>query len=170
MSLGLIKCTASSHTLRVSSHFLTSIKVASVARKGLPSSTGICVSSFISKTTKSTGKLNFPTLMSTSSRTPSSYAIVLYTICKVIVVGVSSPKLSLFTTDNGIKLMLALELHKAFLNSKFPIVQGMVKLLGSNIFSGKLLRIIALHVAVKFTAQFSTNFLCLLRTSFRNLA
>ena len=68
--------------------------------------------------TKSIGKMNFPTLMSTSSRTPSGYAIVLSSIWKVIAVGVSSPKLSLFTTDNGIKLMLApreLFLHFCFL-------------------------------------------------------
>ena len=154
----------------MSSPFSTSIKVAPVARKGLPRSNGTCVSSSISITTKTTGKMNFPTLMSTSSRTHSSCAIVLSTICKVIAVGVSSPKLSLFTTDNAIKLMLALESHKAFLNSKFPMVQGMVKLLGSRIFSGKLFWITALHMAVKFNTHFSANFLFLLRMSFRNLA
>ena len=117
-----LKCTASSPTLKVSSPFLKSIKVAPVARKGLPSSSGTCVSSSISITTKSTGKINFPTLMSTSSRTPSGYVIVLSTFCRVIAMGVSSPKLSLFTTDSGIKLMLAPKSHKAFLNSTFPTV------------------------------------------------
>ena len=100
-----------------------------MARKGLPSSNGTCVSSSISMTTKSTGKMYFPTLISTSSRNPSSYAIILSAICKLIAVGVSSPKLSLFTTDNGNKFMLAPKSHKAFLNSKFPMVEGMVKLL-----------------------------------------
>ena len=121
-----LKCTASSPTLRVSSPFFTSMKATPIARKGLPSSSGTCVSYSISMITKSTGKMNFPTLMSTSSRTPSDCAIVLSAIYKVIVVGVSSPKLSLLTTDKGIKLMLAPESHNAFLNSKFPMVQGMV--------------------------------------------
>ena len=83
-----LKCTASSPTLRVCFPFLTSIKAALVAKKGLPSSSGTCVSSFISMTTKSTRKMNFPTLISTSSRTPSGYAIVLSAICKVIAAGV----------------------------------------------------------------------------------
>ena len=111
-----LNCTASSPTLSVSSPFYTSIKAASVAKKGLPNSRGTWVSSFIFITTKSTGKINFPTLTSTSSRTPSGCAMVLSSICNVIVVGVSSPKLSLCTTDKGIKLMLALESHKASLN------------------------------------------------------
>ena len=118
-----LKCTASSPTLRVRSLFSTSIKATLVARKGLPSSSGTYVSSSISITTKSTGKMNFPILISTSSKTLFGWAIVLSAICKVIVVGVSSPKLSLFTTDNDIKFMLAPESHKAFLNSKFPMVQ-----------------------------------------------
>ena len=42
-----------------------------VSRKGLPSSSGTCLSSSISITTKSTRKMNFPTLISTSSRIPS---------------------------------------------------------------------------------------------------
>ena len=41
------KCTASSPTLRVSSPFFTSIKAALVARKGLKSSCGTCVSSSV---------------------------------------------------------------------------------------------------------------------------
>ena len=102
--------------------FFTSIKAALVARKGLPNSSGACVSSYMSMITKSIGKMNFPTLISTSSRTPSGCAIVLFTIYKVIDVGVSSPKLSLLTIDKGIKLMRAPESHKAFLNSKFPMV------------------------------------------------
>ena len=86
--------------------------------------------------TKSTGKMNFPTLTSTSSRIPSGYAIDMSAICNVIVVGVSSPKLSLCTIDSDIKFILAPESHKAFLNSYFPMEQGMVKLPGSFIFVG----------------------------------
>ena len=123
-----LKCISYSPTLRVSSPFFTSIKATPVATKGLPSNSRTCVSPSISIATKSTGKINFPTLMSTSSRTPSSYVIVLFAFCRVIFVGVSSPKLSLFTTDSGIKLMLAPESHKAFLNSTSPIVHVLQKL------------------------------------------
>ena len=52
--------------------------------------------------------------------------------------GVSSPKLSLLTIDKGIKLMLALESYSVFPISKFPMVQGMVKLPGSCILIGKV--------------------------------
>ena len=81
------------------------------------------MSSSIFMTTKSIGKMNFPTMTSTSSRTPSGYAIDLSAICSVIVVGVSSPKLNLCTTDKGIKLMLALESHN-FLEFIFPNSAG----------------------------------------------
>ena len=165
-----LKCTASSPTLRVSSPFFTSIKAAPMVNNGLPSSSGTCVTSSMSITTKLIRKINFPTLMSTSSRTPYGCAIVLCAMFRVIFLGVSSPKLSVFTIDSGIKLMLALESHKAFLNSTFPIMQGMAKLLGFCIFTGRLFWIIALQVAVKFTNLSSANFLFLLRMSFRNLA
>ena len=48
----------------------------------------------------------------------------------MIAVGVSSPKLSLCTTDKGINLMLAPKSHKASFNSYFPMEQGMVNLPG----------------------------------------
>ena len=87
-------------------------------------------------TTKSTRKMNFSTLIDTSSKIPSGWASVLFSIYKVMAVGVSSPKLSLFATDKGIKLMLAPESHNAFPTSECPISQGIVKLPGSCIFSG----------------------------------
>ena len=108
--------------------------------------------------------------VTTSSRTPFGCAIVLYAIYKVIVVGVSSPKLCLFNTECGTKLMFAPESHKAFLNSTFQMVQGMVKLPRSYIFTGRLLWITILHVAIKLTTSSSTNLIFLLRMSFRNLA
>ena len=121
-------------TIRI--QFNIDIKAAPVPKKGLPSIKGTWVSSSIFMITKSTGKINLPTLTSTSSRTPYGCAIDLSAICNVIAVGVSSPKLNLCTTDRGIKFILAPESHKAFLNSYFPIEQGMVKLPGSFIFSG----------------------------------
>ena len=77
--------------------------------------------------------------------------------------GVSSPKLSLLTTDKGIKLMLAPEAHSTFPMSEFPSLQGIVKLPGSCISFGKEFWIIALQVAVRLTL---TNFLDLLRSKF----
>ena len=128
------------------------------------------VSSSICMITKSTRKMNFLTLTSTSSRMPSGCAIDLLAICNVIVVGVSSPKLSLYTTDRGIKFILAPESHKAFLNSYFPMDQGMVKLTGSFIFAGSFYWIMALQVVVKFTIPSSAIFLFLLSISFINFA
>ena len=129
-----LKCTTSSPILRVNSPFFESINVAYVAKKGLPNSSGTCLSSSIFITTKSTGKKNFPTLISTSSRIPSGWANVLSAIYRVMAMGVSSPKLSLLSTDRGIKLMLAPESHKAFPMSAFPIMQGIVKLPRSYLF------------------------------------
>ena len=156
--------------MRVNSHFFTSIKAAHVAKKGLPNISGTCLSSSISITIKYIGKMNFPTLISTSSRIPSGWANFLSAICKVMVVEVSSPKLSLLTTNKGIKLMLAPESHSAFPISEFPILQGIVKLHGSCIFSGKDFWITALQVAVRLTIPSSTIFLFLLNISFMNFA
>ena len=84
--------------------------------------------------------------------------------------GVSSPKLSLLTTDKGIRLMLAPESHNAFPISEFPIVQGIVKLPRSSIFVGKDLWITTLQVAIMLYTPSSTIFLFLLNISFINLA
>ena len=140
----ILKCTASFPTLSVSSPYCTSTKAAPVAKKSLPNNKGTWVSSTICMITKSIWKMNFPTLKSTSSRMPSSYAIDRSTICNVMAVGVSSPKLSLCTTDRGIKLILAPKSHKSFLNSYFPMEQGKVKLPGSFIFGGSFFWIMAL--------------------------
>ena len=55
----------------------------------------------------------------------------------VMAVGVSPLKLGLLTTDKDIKLMLALESHSAYPILEFLILQGIVKLHGSYIFSDK---------------------------------
>ena len=108
--------------------------------------------------------------LSTSSRMPSGCVIDLSVIYNVISIGVSSPKLSLCTTDRGIKFILPPKSHKAFLNSYFPMEQGMVKLPGSFIFAGSFYCIMALQVAVKFTIPSSAIFLFLFSISFRNFS
>ena len=129
-----------------------------------------CLSSSISITTKYIGKMNFLTLISTSSRMPSSWAKVMSAIYRVMAVGVSSPKLSILTIDKGIKLMLAPKSHSVFHISEFPILQGVVKLPGSCIFSGKDFWITALQVAVRLTTPSSTILLVMLNISFMNFA
>ena len=131
---------------------------------------GTCLSSSIFMTTKSIEKTNLPTLISTSLMIPLGWANVLSTIYRVIVVGVSSPKLSLLTTDRGIKLMLVLESHSAFPISAFPIMQGIVKLHGSCLFSGMDFLIIELQVAFRLIIPSSANFLFLLNGSFMNFS
>ena len=121
-------------------------------------------------TTKSTGKTNFPTLISISSRIPQGWANVMSAIYRVMAVGVSSPKLSLLATDMGIKLMLVLESHIYFPMSSFPIMQGIVKLPGSCIFSSMDFLITALQVAFRITIPSSVNFIFLLNRSFMNFA
>ena len=83
--------------------------------------------------------------------------------------GVSSPKQSLLTTDKGIKLILAPESHSAFPISEFLILQGIVKLLGSCIFSSKDFWMTALQVVVRITAPPLAILLFLLNISFMNL-
>ena len=58
-------------------------------------------------------------------------------IYRVMAMGVSSLKLSLLAIDKGIKLMFAPESHSAFPILEFLMVQGIVKLPGSCIFTGK---------------------------------
>nr|GFB45811.1 hypothetical protein [Tanacetum cinerariifolium] len=58
-------------------------------------------------TTKSAGKWNFPTFMKTSLATPISLEIDRSASSRVIKVGVSLGRESLFQTDNGIRFMLA---------------------------------------------------------------
>ena len=94
----------------------------------------------------------------------------MFVICRVMAVGVSSPKLNLLTTDKYIKLMLAAESHSVFPISEFPIVHGIVKLLRSYIFSSKDLLITGLQASVSLTTPSSTIFLFLLKISFMNLA
>ena len=75
-----LKAVASSPTLKVRTPFCISIRAAPVARNYLPNRRGTCESSSMSKMMKSTGKKNFPTVTSTSSKTPSGCTIDLSAI------------------------------------------------------------------------------------------
>nr|GFC14762.1 hypothetical protein [Tanacetum cinerariifolium] len=92
---------------RVSSPSKTSIKAFSVLRKDLPRIRGTRRLASKSTTTKSAGKWNFPTFTKTSSATQISREINRSASLRVIKVGVSSGRESLFHTDNGMRFMLA---------------------------------------------------------------
>ena len=80
MLLIKLKAAASSPTLKVRTPFGMSIRAAPVARNGLPNSRGTYESSSMSRMMKSTGKTNFPTVTSTSSKTPLGFTIDLSAI------------------------------------------------------------------------------------------
>ena len=85
----------------------------------------------MSRTTKSTGKINFSTFTKTSSTIPHGYLMDLSASCNDIVVGLGSPSPNFLKSDKGNKLILALESHKTLEKEIKLIVQGIVKLPGS---------------------------------------
>nr|GFA10144.1 hypothetical protein [Tanacetum cinerariifolium] len=93
-----------------------------------------------STTTNSAGKWNFPTFTKTSSAAPIGQEIDRSASSRVIKVGVSSGRESLFHTDNGMKFMLAPRSDKAKHSSIPEKSHGMRNLSGSPSFSGNFLR------------------------------
>src|ERR1044072_1710205 len=97
--------------------------------------------------------------------------IVLSAICKEIIVGVTSPKLSLLNIVRGIKFILAHKSHRASEIDEPSMSTGIVKLPNSFIFWGNVLCKIALQFSVsKIVSSKSLSFLLLDRISFMNLA
>ena len=89
---------------------------------------GIYLSSSISNTMKSAGKMNLSTFTKTSSITPLECFKDLSTNWSVIVVGRASPNPRRLNMDKGMRLILAPKSHKALLKMEFPMVQWIVKL------------------------------------------
>ena len=135
----MLNFTSSPFTRKVRWPSRTSINACPVAKNGLPRIMGTSLSSSMSRTTKSTGKMNLSIFTSTSSRIPRGKAIDLSAICKEIEVGVRSPMSSLLRMDEGMRLILAPRSHSAFSIMWPPIEQGIVKLPGSFSFSGNFL-------------------------------
>ena len=129
-SLYTLKVTCSSLILRIKLPLWTSIKALAVAKNGLPKIRGTYWSSSISKTTKSTGKINLSTLTSTSSKTPLGYAMDLSAncnvTCNVTLDGVGSLSPNFYKIDKDIKLILAPKSHNTLSKFMLPIVQGIV--------------------------------------------
>jgi hypothetical protein len=84
---------------------------------------------------------NFPTWMGMPSKIQMGSLTDPSAICNEILVGFKSPIPNLSKTDLGIRLTLAHRSHNVFLNLIFSKEQGMVKLLGSLSFGGKLFKI-----------------------------
>ena len=83
-------------------------------------------------------------------------------------VGRASPNPNRLNIDISIRLILAPRSHKAFSKIEFPIVHGMVKLLGYFSFCGSFRCRMALHSSVRFTVSKSDNLLFLDSISFMN--
>ena len=130
---------------------------------------GISLSSSMSNTIESAQKINLSTFTSTSSITPRGCFNYLFASCRVTVVGLASPNLIRLKIDKGMRLILAPESHKALSKIEFPILHGIVKLLGSFSFYGRFLCEIALHSSVRFTISKYDNLLFLDNISFINL-
>nr|GFB66275.1 hypothetical protein [Tanacetum cinerariifolium] len=127
-------------TRRVSSPSNTPIKALPVLRKDLPRIRGTQGSASQSTTMKSVGKWNVPTLTKTSSATPTERDIERSTSLRVIHIGDSSGRDSLFHTYNGMRFMLAPRSARAMHSAIPGKSHGMRNLSGSPSFSGNFLR------------------------------
>ena len=72
---------------------------------------------------------------------------------KVIIVGCASPNFNFLKIDHGMRLMIATRSHRDFSKTKFPIAQGMVKLLGSFSLGGNFFYSMALHSLERATVS-----------------
>ena len=83
-------------------------------------------------------------------------------------VGRASPNPNRLNIDSDMRLILAPKSHKAFSKMEFPIVHGIVKLMGSLSFCGSFRCRMALHSSVKFTVSKSDSLILLDNSSFMN--
>ena len=83
-------------------------------------------------------------------------------------VGRASPNPNHLNIDSDMRLILAHRSHKAFSKMEFPIVHGIVKLLGSFSFCGSFLCRMALHSSVRFIVSKPNSLLFLDSISFMN--
>ena len=80
----------------------------------------------------------------------------------------ASPNPNRLNINSDMRLILAPRSQKAFSKMEFPIVHGIVKLLGSFIFYGSFRCRMALHSSVRFTISKSNSLLFLDSISFIN--
>nr|GEW05410.1 reverse transcriptase domain-containing protein [Tanacetum cinerariifolium] len=132
----------------VNSPSKTSIKSLPILRKDLPRIRGSRGSVSKSTTTKLAGKWNVPTLTKTSSATPTGREIERSASLRVIHVGDSSGRESLFHTDNVMRFMLAPRSARAKHSSILEKSHGMKNSPGSPSFS------VPLRVVIPFKSSF----------------
>ncbi|GJV57782.1 hypothetical protein Tco_1458787 [Tanacetum coccineum] len=132
-----------------------------VARKGRPKMNGTSSSLSISKTMKSTGKMNLLTFTSRFFQTPIGYLIDRSASRILILVDLSLEIPNRRKKECGMIFILAPKSAKAFFIAKGPIRHGSMKLPRSPSFWGRLLWMIAEHSSLSFTeeAAFSSFFL-----------
>nr|GEV33773.1 reverse transcriptase domain-containing protein [Tanacetum cinerariifolium] len=110
------KITSSSYNLSVIFLLNTSIIARAVTKNGHPKIIGTLESSGISKITKSIGRTNLSTFMSTFSTIPLGYWNDLSASSKLILVAFGSPNPSFSYIVYGIKLILALRVASRNVN------------------------------------------------------
>ena len=102
-------------------------------------SASMSISSSMSRTMKSAGKINLSTFTRTSSITPLGWFNDLSANWSVTIVGRASPNPSRQNMDNDMRFILATKSHKALSKMEFPMLQGIVNLLGFFSFYGSFL-------------------------------
>ena len=110
-----LKVTFSSWTRNSSFPSWTSIKALPVAKKGLPRMRGTSLSSSMSSTMKSTGKISLSTFTRTSSMMPLGCLMDRSASCSDTMVGFTSPTPSFLKIERGIRFMLAPKSQRALL-------------------------------------------------------
>ncbi|GKA63911.1 hypothetical protein Tco_0763517 [Tanacetum coccineum] len=149
--------------------FFTRITGSAVWRKGLPKIRGTLLSSSISRITKSTRKVNLPTLMSILLAIPKRYWNDRSANLMLILVGLRVSRESFAYREYGIRLMLAPRSDKALHEKVLPKVQGIRKLPGSPSLGGTLFWIIAELSSLRKADEIYSSLCLLLTSSLRNL-
>ncbi|GJZ59714.1 hypothetical protein Tco_0615530 [Tanacetum coccineum] len=143
--------------------------VGSMEEKGLPKIRGTLLSFFISRITKSTRKVNFPTSTNIFSAILIGYWNDLLANLTLILVGLRVLRDNLAYREYGIRLMLALRSAKASHEKTLFKLHGMRKLPGSPSFGRTLFWIKAELSSLKKAAKICSSLCLLLTSSLRNL-
>ncbi|GKD06375.1 hypothetical protein Tco_1181349 [Tanacetum coccineum] len=129
---------------------------------------GTLLSSYISRITKSAGKVNLPTSTSIFSAIPTGYWNDLSANLTLILVGLRVSRDSFAYKEYGIRLMLAPRSAKALQENVLKL-HGIRKLPGSPSFGGTLFWIIDELSSLKKAAEICSILSLLLMSSLRNL-
>ncbi|GJY69153.1 hypothetical protein Tco_0472135 [Tanacetum coccineum] len=126
----MLKVMVSLLILKINFPSCTSITALAVARKGRPKMIGTNSSLSISKTTKSTGKMNLITFTNRFSQTLTGYLIDQSASWILILVGLSLGIPNRQKRECGMRFILAPKPARAFFTARGPMRHGSVKLPG----------------------------------------